>query len=221
MRYVVGIDEVGRGSLAGPVTVAAVAMPKNLVLRTENLGKLRDSKKLSKKRREEWFRHFASHPKISYAIARVYPRRIEKMNITKAANLAALRAFHKLTTRYLLLPTRFNVFLDGGLCLGNHRGPSRTVRGTTRKIQRESAPSPRLSATTLVRGDEKIRAIKIASIIAKVHRDRFMVRLAKEYPQYGFEAHKGYGTKNHLRAIRKHGPSEVHRLTFIPKSYRI
>ena len=78
-----------------------------------------------------------------------------------------------------------------------------------------------VSAKTIIKGDEKVKAIKLASIVAKVSRDRYMRRLAKSYPKYGFEIHKGYGTKRHLKAVKKYGPSEAHRLTFLTKSYRI
>lgn len=202
-KFVIGIDEVGRGALAGPVTVVAVAAPKNLEFRIWNLGRLRDSKKLSAKQREAWFTYFKDHPQIEYAVARVYPRAIERMNISAAANLAALRAFSRLVAKCQVSGVKCQVFLDGGLHLGNPRSP------------RQSAFSQRMSARTVVRGDEKIKAVAIASIIAKVYRDRLMARLAKQYPQYGFEIHKGYGTKAHLAAIRKHGASGMHRLTFL------
>ncbi len=201
MRYVIGIDEVGRGSLAGPVTVAAVRMPSNTRFRDKKFGQLRDSKKLSPKQRELWFGYFSDHPQIEYAVTRVYPRKIEKLNISKAANLAAFRAFKRLTTSCLLPPNRFRVFLDGGLYLG----------------RKGLIPEAR----TVPKGDEKIHVIKIASIVAKVNRDRLMTRLGKKYPKYGFEIHKGYGTRMHLKAIRKYGPSEAHRLTFLRKYHKM
>jgi ribonuclease HII len=200
-NIIIGIDEVGRGALAGPVTVAAALLPKKLRLKNYAPGKLRDSKKLSAKQRERWFVYFKDHPKINYAVARVYPRAIERLNISKAANLAAERAFTRLVKSEKLKVKSCGVFLDGGLFLGNGLEPG--------------------NAKTVIKGDEKIKAVTVASIIAKVTRDRAMVRLAKTYPQYGFEVHKGYGTKKHLAAIRKYGPSEVHRLTFLPRRYSI
>ncbi len=199
MRYVIGIDEVGRGSLAGPVVVCAVAIPvgyrvwplANRIRERFKRIPLRDSKKLSPKQRERWFEYFVQHPSLYYSIAWVYPRRIERMNIAKAANLAALRAFRRLKTTYHLLPTTYSIFLDGGLFLGDGR----------------QLPNVK----TVVKGDEKFTSIKIASIIAKVSRDRYMARLAKKHPAYGFEVHKGYGTRAHLAAIRRYGPSEAHR----------
>ena len=200
MRYVIGIDEVGRGSLAGPLFVAAAAIPSNLRFRKN----LKDSKGLSAKQREEWFQKLKSHPKVKFAISKIYPRAIERKNVSRAANLAALRAFNSLTTRHSLLPTRCKIFLDGGLYLGN-----------SKNYQHKSAKNQRTSAITLIKGDEKINAIKIASIIAKVSRDKLMTRLARKYPAYKFETHKGYGTRTHYAAIKKFGPSEIHRRTFI------
>lgn len=195
-QYIVGIDEVGRGALAGPVTVAAVAVPTGSGFRLPKSNiQLRDSKKLTPKQRGKWFDYLKGHPKIQYALARVYPRTIDRINITRAANLAALRAFAKLTTNCSLLPANFRVLLDGGLYLGNKKQP-KNVR-------------------TVIKGDEKMNSIKLASILAKVSRDRLMRKLAKKYPKYGFEIHKGYGTKAHRLAIKKHGPSRMHRLTFI------
>ena len=203
-RYIIGIDEVGRGPLAGPVVVCAVALPAALAQKgamrshsTNKISLLRDSKKLTPKQRETWYAHLTKHPKISYAVARVYPRQIEKRNISQAANLAAHRAFTRLTAHYKLPTTNSKVFLDGGLYLKNKKH------------------STAFGARTVVKGDEKIPAIAAASIIAKVTRDRFMARLAKRYPKYGFEIHKGYGTRVHLAAIRRLGPSPIHRKTFI------
>jgi len=197
-RYVIGIDEVGRGSLAGPVVVAAVAVPQGVRLYNYFLGKLRDSKKLTPASRERWFNYFRSHPKIKFDLAWVYPRQIEKINIARAANLAAWRAFNRLVCRYGLSLRLCRIFLDGGLFLGNRKKRDVGVK-----------------AKTVVRGDGRIPAVKAASIVAKVSRDRAMKRLAKIYPVYGFGFHKGYGTKKHFAAIKKHGPSEVHRLTFL------
>lgn len=214
--YIIGIDEVGRGSLAGPVVVAAAAVRQGFVIRNKKLGKLKDSKKLTPRQREKWLEYFKSDPNIDYALARVYPRQIEKTNISAAANLAALRACIRLIANSKLQMSAAKIYLDGGLYLGNKRRIMQNKRGTTqKKIMRQSALGPRWSACTMVRGDEKIKAVAAASIIAKVSRDRVMVRLSKIYPHYGFEIHKGYGTKKHLAAIKKHGPDLVHRLTFI------
>ncbi|MBI4094688.1 MAG: ribonuclease HII [Candidatus Liptonbacteria bacterium] len=214
MRYLVGIDEVGRGSLAGPVVVAAALVPRELKITNRELGILKDSKKLTARQREKWFCYITAHPHINYAVARVYPRGIERMNITKAANLAAFRAFTRLSKSCVLSPKSLRIYLDGGLYLKSS-GWQRANSNPDVK----SGPRPerrgRQIAKTVVRGDEKISAIKIASILAKVSRDRFMTRLAKRHPRYGFEIHKGYGTRAHFKAIKKYGPSEAHRLTFL------
>ena len=196
--YIMGIDEVGRGALAGPVVVAAALIRDPRAIRSRReLGKLRDSKKLSAKQRVAWSAYFKDNPTIEFSVACVYPRRIEKMNISRAANLAALRACDRLGEQCGLSMRNVRIFLDGGLFLGGGDQPA--------------------NAKTVVKGDEKIPAVAAASIIAKVTRDRFMVRLAKKYPAYGFDAHKGYGTKAHYEALRRDGPSPAHRLTFIKK----
>ncbi|MBI3588969.1 MAG: ribonuclease HII [Candidatus Liptonbacteria bacterium] len=193
--YIIGIDEVGRGSLAGPVVVTAVIIPKKTRIMNYELGIMKDSKKLSPLQREKWFKFFQNHSQIKYALAKVHPRRIEKINISRAANLAALRAYTRLISNLDLRSSNISAFLDGGLYLGNGKN--------------------RLPAKTVIRGDQKISAIKIASIIAKVSRDRLMTRLAKKYPAYSFEIHKGYGTRAHYAALKKFGPSEIHRSTFL------
>ncbi len=243
----IGIDEVGRGSLAGPVVVAAVAMPQSRVkleLHSRTFANdtdsravreipLWDSKKLTARRREAWDAHLRAHPHIHFALARVYPRGIERMNISRAANLASVRACIRLLNK-CKITKGIRVFLDGGLYLSPHRGSSRLpvrsrvkagiktqICADTYNIRVNPRRYLRVSATTIVRGDEKIKAVAAASIIAKVHRDRYMARLAKKHPHYGFEVHKGYGTKMHRAAIRKYGPSKAHRLTFLSKFYRV
>ena len=195
MKYpIIGIDEVGRGALAGPVVVAAAFVSRGICF-PRALGKLRDSKKLSAKQREAWFTHVADHPKILFASARVYPRGVERMNISRAANVAAKKAHAKLVA--MTGAKKAGVFLDGGLFLGNGAQPD--------------------YAQTIIKGDEKIQAVAIASIVAKVTRDRYMVRLAKRYPAYGFDLHKGYGTAAHRAAIKKYGSTSAHRATFLKK----
>jgi ribonuclease HII len=217
-KYIIGIDEVGRGALAGPVVVAAALVRKGVIparagIQVRGLGTLRDSKKLSPKKRRAWFAYFKDHPAIGYAVARAYPRRIERMNISRAANLAALRACKKLMAEHGSRAACAKIFLDGGLFLGN--GGKNPSTGSTMLTTGRYARGGRMIVKTIIRGDEKIPAVAVASIIAKVTRDRFMVRLAKKYPAYGFDAHKGYGTKVHYKALKKHGPSDMHRMTFL------
>ncbi len=199
--YIVGIDEVGRGALAGPVVVAALALPKNLEFRIKNLAKnlklpLRDSKKLTSRQREIWFQYIKKLP-LSYRIVAVSPKIIDKINISNAANLAASRAVCKLTKNYKLKTKNFKVFLDGGLYL-----------------EVLKAKSYKLKAKTVIKGDEKIPAISLASIVAKVSRDRLMKKLHKKYPRYDFIHNVGYGTKKHIKAIKKYGHSPIHRKSF-------
>lgn len=186
-RIIIGIDEVGRGALAGPVVLAAVTHRRRIRWTHRQLGRIRDSKKLTPRRREAWFRYLTSHPALDWRVARVSPAVVDRMNISKAANLAAYRLVKR------VMPPRRSTFvwLDGGLALPE-RVPHRA----------------------LIRGDERVPLIAAASIIAKVWRDRFMTRLAEELPRYNFEAHKGYGTRHHRRMLRRHGLSAVHRWTF-------
>ncbi len=197
MQYIIGIDEVGRGPLAGPVVVAAVVLPRGFRLPKE-MGALKDSKQLSKQRREVWCEYFITCPEVSFSVSRVYPNRIDRLNISGAANQAALRAYQKLLSREHIHSSH-RVILDGGLYLG------------TKKKSFE------YGAKTIIKGDEKHPPIMIASIIAKVVRDRYMTKLAKKYPEYGFEEHKGYGTREHRKVLKKYGPTEAHRLTFLSK----
>lgn len=205
--FIIGIDEVGRGSLAGPVTVCALTLPRNLdtVLRRLKLpAPLRDSKKLTKKQREKWTKWIKREKRILYKTVSIGSRIIDKINISAAANLAATRALKKLTIdNKRLTIKKTKIFLDGGLYL------------------KPPAAESRWLAATVVRGDEKILSISLASIVAKVHRDKLMAGYHKKQPQYGFARHKGYGTLEHRKAIKKYGFSPIHRLTFIGKYARI
>lgn len=209
-EYIIGIDEVGRGPLAGPVMVCALAMPAGLrIAKRASQSRLKDSKKLSAAHRKNWLSWIKNNPNIYYAVARVYPRGIERLNISGAANLAATRACLRVCEK--LLPESsglargklrreptMKVYLDGGL----HILPLIAKRYT-------------LNTKTVIRGDEKFTAVKLASIVAKVTRDAFMNRLHKKFPQYGFAVHKGYGTKAHIAALQKYGPCAAHRVSFI------
>ncbi|MDP3727413.1 MAG: ribonuclease HII [bacterium] len=185
-RVTIGIDEVGRGALAGPVVLAAVALSGRISWQHPRLGRIRDSKKLTPKRREAWFRYLAAHPAFAWRVARVGPTVIDRINITRAANLAAYR----LVRRTAPDGNAF-AWLDGGLAL-----------------------PPHIPHRALIKGDEHKPLIAAASIIAKVWRDRHMARLANSLPAYGFEIHKGYGTYRHRRMLRRHGLSAVHRWSF-------
>lgn len=236
--FIIGIDEVGRGAIAGPVAVAALALPlksllpkaisrqgliksdpagicqrqkqkSKLQFKNQNLI-LRDSKKLSVNQREIWF-HFIKKQKIPFAIASVSPKIIDKINISQAANLAAAKALKRLIKNYKLRIQNCRIYLDGGLYLQkkflNFLLPSATSHKGLFYV---------LNSRTIIKGDEKIPAISLASIVAKVSRDRLMKKLHKKYPRYDFINNVGYGTKKHIKAIKKFGPSPIHRKSFKP-----
>jgi ribonuclease HII len=197
-RYIIGIDEVGRGALAGPVTVGAVALRMGMkfnpaVLKGLKLH-LRDSKKLTPRERARWVSYLRKRSDIRFRVSSVASKIIDRMNISRAANLAATRSFEKLADQEIL-NTRPLVFLDGGLYLRGDWG---------RKLR----------VCTIIKGDEKIDAIKLASIVAKVHRDRLMTRRHEKYPHYDFPEHKGYGTALHIKSLKRHGLSDIHRRSF-------
>ena len=191
-KYIIGIDEAGRGPLAGPVVVGGIKL-KARSQKLKIFTGIRDSKKLTPKKREEWFRVLTSHPSIEWAVARITPRTIDRINIARAANLGAEKVHQKLCSKLSVGAHR--TLLDGGLVL-------------PRDILHE----------TIVKGDEKIPAIAAASIIAKVTRDRIMLRLHKKYPQYRFDLHKGYATRLHRQLLGEFGQCEIHRSSFICKN---
>ncbi|MFH1169963.1 MAG: ribonuclease HII [Candidatus Vogelbacteria bacterium] len=207
-RYMIGIDEAGRGPLAGPVSIAAVSVMSRLsldrLLRSNlgaerfdlGFGPLHDSKKLSVKKREQWFEWLKQKQKsgeLQFAVSLVSEKIIDRIGIVRAVRLGIKRCLDRLN----LKPEHCRVLLDGSL----------------------RVPKIYQNQKTIIRGDEKIPLIMLASIIAKVTRDRKMIRLAKIFPQYGFEIHKGYGTRAHYRALHRYGLSPLHRRSFL-KNFR-
>ncbi len=192
-QYLIGVDEVGRGPLAGPVTVAAAMMPYGF-----SFGGTRpnDSKKLSEKKREEWFLYAEEHSDISYATASISPGTIDEIGISKATILAVEQSIEKLSS-FWTSDVQVEVLLDGLL----------------------HAPE-QYKQKTIIKGDEKEPIISLASIIAKVTRDRMMVEISKKYPQYGFDSHKGYGTKKHYESIEKYGLLDIHRRSFLKNLHK-
>jgi ribonuclease HII len=179
-----GVDEAGRGPLAGPVCAAAVILPEHL-----EIPGLDDSKKLTDKRRRELF-PIIKEKAIAYGIAFASHEEIDEINILQATYLAMERAMNSLSVRPELALIDGNRAKDFGI-------PVQTV----------------------VKGDSLSASIAAASILAKVTRDDYMEEMAKTYPQYHFEVHKGYGTKLHYEKIAQFGPSPIHRLTFLKKLY--
>lgn len=189
MSCIVGIDEAGRGPLAGPVAVGAVKIGKGFNQRF--FKGIKDSKKLTPEERELWFNLALEGRKrgdLDFCVALVSGGVIDKHGIAYAIRLGIKRCLSRLDVK-----DGDQIFLDGGI----------------------KAPERFTHQTTVVRGDEKIPIISLASICAKVVRDRRMTNVAKTYPEYGFHVHKGYGTKAHRDAIKKHGPKEIHRKSFL------
>lgn len=184
VKLLCGVDEAGRGPLAGPVYAAAVILPRGLPIEGLN-----DSKKLSEKKREQLFEQICEQA-ISYGIARAEVEEIEALNILSATFLAMNRAIDQLDPRPEL------ALIDGN----RNTGIS-------------------LASRCIVKGDSQCADIAAASILAKVSRDRYMLQMAEQYPQYHFEQHKGYGTKLHYEALREYGPSPIHRPSFLRKMH--
>lgn len=198
-KYIIGIDEVGRGPIAGPVAVCAFLIKDEKILENQkekNLPKLKDSKKLSKKQREVWFEYLkgaCAEGFCDYSVSFVSSENIDKFGIAKCIQKALDSSLLKLLKTSGLEPRTCNLFLDGGL----------------------HAPIEYTNQETIIKGDELHPVISCASIMAKVMRDNVMTKYAKEYPEYGFDGHVGYGTKKHYDAIKKHGQTPIHRKTFI------
>ena len=183
-ELICGVDEAGRGPLAGPVCAAAVILPRGM-----ELPGLNDSKKLTEKKREELFEPIMDAA-LSYGIAFATVEEIEELNILNATFLAMNRAIAQLSPQPEL------ALIDGN---------------------RNSGIS--LDSRCIVKGDSRCADIAAASVLAKVSRDRYMLRMDELYPQYAFRQHKGYGTKLHYEALREFGPSPIHRLSFLRKMH--
>lgn len=183
-RMICGVDEAGRGPLAGPVCAAAVILPPNL-----EIPGLNDSKKISDKKRRALY-PLIKEKAVAYGIAFADHTEIDEINILQATYLAMERAISQLSVRP-----------DMALIDGNR------------------AKDFGLPVQTVVHGDSLSASIAAASILAKVTRDDYMEEMAEKYPQYGFEIHKAYGTKAHYAALDAHGPSPIHRMTFLKKYY--
>lgn len=188
-QRVAGVDEAGRGPLAGPVVAGAVLFDPEFLQAEEKglLAGLTDSKKLSESRRERFFAVLTANPAVKFGIGQADVAEIDSRNILRATHLAMSRALAQLS----FLPD--HVLVDG--------------------LPVPGLPCP---STAIVGGDGLSLSIAAASIMAKVTRDRIMVELDREYPLYGFARHKGYGTKEHLEALRAHGPAACHRKSFAP-----
>ncbi|MDQ5882907.1 MAG: ribonuclease [Patescibacteria group bacterium] len=201
-QNIFGVDEAGRGPLAGPVAAAAVIIyPPQLHSAKfakanydlfQLLKILNDSKQLSPKKREEIFQLAKHNPQLDFAFTLVSEKIIDKINIEQATFLAMKKSIQKLAKKTKLTPDL--ILIDGNRAL----------------------PELPYSQKTIIKGDTKIASIALASVIAKVIRDKKMIALAQRYPHYHFEIHKGYPTKLHLKLIKKYGICEIHRKSYKP-----
>ena len=185
-QMLVGVDEAGRGPLAGPVTAAACYIPPSLYTHPI-MSKINDSKKLTPQKREDIFNELLTLP-ITYCTGYASAEEIDKLNILQATFLAMRRALTKFKGQEI------SVLIDGNKTIPNLTAPQKSI----------------------VKGDGTSLCVAAASIIAKVSRDKFMMICAQKYPEYKFEEHKGYGTKTHTDLIDKYGPCPLHRKTFEP-----
>jgi len=202
-KYIFGVDEAGRGSLVGPVTAAAVIINSKIKKQIRQLAEkiqnqnfkeilkiLRDSKKLSAKKREKIFKLMKQNPLIDFSWSMVGEKTIDKINVSEATFLAMRRSIEKLKKKIKINPNL--ILVDGNQKISKLKYPQKTI----------------------IKGDEKISSIALASVAAKVIRDKKMVALAKKYPQYKLEIHKGYPTKLHKSLIKKYGRCEIHRRSY-------
>jgi ribonuclease HII len=187
---IVGIDEVGRGPIAGPLLVCAVLLPQGYDMR-KLLG-VNDSKQLSKEEREDWYA-FAQYEKeqsgLEWGFGWITSQEIDTKGMSAALRLAVEKSLGELGRHVM----EAKIYLDGSLY----------------------APAEYVQQETIVGGDAKVPAISLASVIAKVTRDREMTEFGEKYPSYGFERHMGYGTRAHFEAIRAYGMTDIHRRSFL------
>lgn len=190
-KHVAGIDEAGRGPLAGPVFASAVLILEKGFKEAKKIKSVRDSKKLKEEKRKQVFFNLIKSKEIKWGIGKVSEKTIDRINILEATKLAMVKAIKDLEKKNKL-KVDF-LILDG-------------------KIKIDSD----IPQKSIVKADDKVFSVSAASIIAKVKRDELMERYDKKYPVYNFRKHKGYGTKEHLRRIKKNGICEIHRKTFSP-----
>jgi len=194
----VGIDEVGRGPIAGPVTVGIFVCEKNNLnkILKSGPGGLKDSKKLTKIKREVWskYLHICKKEKLcNFVVVSVSAKEIDKIGINKSIQKSIDSCLNKLNKIYNLKSRAYNILLDGGL----------------------KPPVEYKKYKTIIKGDEKEPVIAMASIVAKVKRDQYMVKMSLKYSNYGFEKHMGYGTQMHYKALKDKGLTNLHRKTYL------
>ncbi len=184
MKKIIGVDEAGRGCLAGPVVAAVAFFDSNFDI-FSIVPNLDDSKRMSPKSRENAFENIKRCISVEWAVGSASQKEIDKINILQATKLAMIRAIEKINYKESLL------VIDGNFLVGEY-----------------------LNQNSVIHGDRIVPQCSLASVIAKVTRDRIMIRYGNKYPQYGFSKNKGYGTKFHREAIKKYGTCNLHRKTF-------
>lgn len=192
IRYIAGVDEVGRGPLAGPVVTAAVVLPEDF-----DVPGIDDSKKLSEKRREQLYDVIMERA-LAVGIGQADQQVIDDINILQATKRAMLQAVNAAEE----------------MLRAEHDGSIERVL-----LDAVELPELTVPQESIIKGDAKVLSIAAASIIAKVTRDRMMVRYAEEFPGYAFEKNKGYGTKAHYEGLRRQGPCPIHRMSFLKKMH--
>ncbi len=189
-KIIVGIDEAGRGPLAGPVVAVAFV----ILNKTLDTSRLRDSKALSPIQRERIYNDLRKSPLAEWGIGQVSEKAIDRINIFQATRLAMRNAFLHLKNKLAKKGLTPDLVIIDGISLIDISAPQKAI----------------------IKADATVLQCMAASIIAKVTRDRLMLKLHKQYPQYGFDRHKGYGTRLHFEMLTKHGPCPIHRLSFAP-----
>jgi len=200
---VVGLDEAGRGPLAGPVVASAVMVRQ---FKISNLKfKINDSKKISAKNREKIYEILINHPDIRWGIGIVSEKVIDKINILEATKLAMQKAI-------INLQNNFSLSYNG------RRKEGKSLNVDFLLIDGNFSLQAEVPQKSIIKGDQKVFSICAAGIIAKVTRDKVMEKMHKKYPNYGFHKHKGYGTSLHIKNLQKFGPCKIHRKSFFPVS---
>jgi len=190
VSHVFGLDEVGRGPLAGPVCTCAVCIDKKITLPKDFILRIRDSKKLSPKKRKEIYDMVPNFPQIQFGLSLVSNKTIDKIGIQKSIFKSFQKSIDNLIKKYNITPDM--VLIDGN----------------------QQIPNLIYKQKTIIKGDDKIFSIALASVIAKHTRDSLMIKLSKKYSQYSFDIHKGYGTKKHIQSLKKFGQCDIHRKSF-------
>lgn len=221
-EWVIGLDEAGKGPLAGPVTAAAVVVRKTLISKSQ-FPKINDSKKLTERQRKFFYGIITHHDAIYWGVGIVSEKTIDNINILQASKLAMQKALGNLERKYSLKlglnpQKKIGKGAKDGLCHNLRRCGNYGTGESFLLIDGNFKINSIVPQKSIVRGDEKVFSIAAASIIAKVTRDMIMQKIHRKYPEYGFDRHKGYGTALHIKRLASLGPCKIHRKSFFPVS---